>query len=127
MFEESEPVLYIRRYWSTQGIEVVGSDDRTITVTLGTEVEDLSEFIDDLHSEFGLEADYRFNAESKLGTLILTKSLNHRYDQAPDSPDMHSPCSPTMFFACTTAALSVLSTALLYNSSALHIPMFGTF
>ena len=124
MFEELPAVTYIRRYWSTQGIEVVGADDRTITVTLGTDVEDLSAFIDDLSSEFGLEADYRYNAESKLGTLVLTRAQNH-FDQLPGGPGTSPPCSYSVFFACTTVALSVLS-ALLLHANPGPLPFFGT-
>ena len=124
MFEELPAVSYIRKYWSTQGIEVVGSDDRTITVTLGTDVEDLSAFIEDLNVEFGLEADYRFNAESKLGTLVLTHANNH-YSQLPGSADSTQPPFFSYFFVRTTAALSVFQP---YSCTALPLACFnGTF
>lgn len=116
MFEEPPAVSYIRKYWSTQGIEVTAHDDRTITATLGVEVEDLSAFIEDLNVEFGLEADYRYNAESKLGTLVLTHAYNH-FDELPGGPKASQSHTLSMFFACTTAALSVLSGILVCSES----------
>jgi len=108
MYDEPEAAAHIRKFWSGEGIEVVGSDDRSITVTLGVDVEDLSVFIEELRSEFGLVADYRFCSDTKLGTLVFTYAGDLISTLPGHSPGPFDGAGHT-FFIYTTGALALLS------------------
>ena len=108
MYDEPEAAAHIRKFWTREGIEVVNSDDRSITVTLGVDVEDLSVLIEELRDEYGLVADYRFCSETKLGTLVFT----HAGDAAGTMPGGGNGSfdgAGHSFFVFTTATLAVLS------------------
>ena len=116
MFNEPEAAAYIRKNWSTEGIEVVGHDgDSSITVTLGVEVEDLSALLEDMRDR-GFVADYRFCNSTKLGTVIFSRAADMATQLPGGGGGGPAPGSTSqIFFVCTTVILAAMSSVLAFN------------
>jgi hypothetical protein len=70
--DEPEFSQYVRKFYSIDGVEVVGWDSSSTTLSLPPDFDDLTDFLSEAVRQFGLEADYRWDSNCKMATLIFT-------------------------------------------------------
>jgi len=75
LVKQPPAVQHLVKQYALAGIEIAGFDESGswISLTLPVDFEDLTDLLLELKQDFRLEADYRYCADSKTATLLLTE------------------------------------------------------
>ena len=75
LVKQPPAVQHLVKQYALAGIEIAGFDESgsSISLTLPVDFEDLTDLLLELKQDFRLEADYRYCADSKTATLLLTE------------------------------------------------------
>ena len=109
LVKQPPAVQYLIKNYALAGVEIAGFDESGswVSLTLPVDFEDLTDLLIELKEEFKLEADYRYCADSKTATLLLTELETDTDDVSQIEPNSYGSTPAIILASIASAAMAI--------------------